>query len=134
MAGGWWYRGQEEGRWTKEGSAGRRSVVELALSRLVHQHAAALGLPGAAVPEQVEAAQGVARQELALGAVPRALGRADLLGRLREAGSGREGSGVAGCVAAGPAWSLHSAHKHTEAAVRETITLSQRNRCSNTFL
>ena len=44
---------------------------------------------------------------------PGGAGRAALLGRLRESAANRQGGGVAGRVAAGPARSLHSADTHT---------------------
>lgn len=67
------------------GSAvGTVSVVELPLSRLVNVAPGGFSLSGSAITQQVEAAQGVARQLLPINVVPNTLRQAAVLGLLQK--------------------------------------------------
>lgn len=75
---------------------GEASVVELPLTRLMDQSTGGLGLSGPALAEQVEAAQSVAGEVLALNVVSDALSDAAMFNLRQEAGVGSQG----GCIAA----------------------------------
>lgn len=83
--------GREQGEWK-----GEASVVEVPLTRLMDQSTGGLGLSGPALAEQVEAAQRVAGEVLALHVVSDALSEAAMFDLRQEAGVGGQGS----CIAA----------------------------------
>jgi len=91
-------------------AAGTVSVVVLPLARLVNVASGGFGLSGSAITQQVEAAEGVAGQLLALHVFTDALGQAAVLGLLQKPGvSSDQSSCVAARRVTGPALNVRSA-------------------------